>query len=108
MTVTILIDNDFPLRTNWAITYYIDRRMTSCSWIKRFFRNQASSIGVSRQEIEANSFAAGLLMPRRLLAVRLPKDNEIEINVYDVCDLFQVSEHAMTIRLIKLGFMTSH
>lgn len=72
---------------------------------RAFFRNQASSIGVSRQEIEANAFAAALLMPRKLIEEELPDDDSADIDVFKMAKIFGVSEHAMTIRLINLGYL---
>ncbi len=72
---------------------------------RSFFRNQSSSIGESQQEIEANAFAAALLMPRQLIDESLPADDDIEIDVDDLAEEFEVSEHAMTIRLINLDYI---
>lgn len=74
---------------------------------RAFFRNQASSIGVSRQEIEANAFAAALLMPERLIEEALPDDDSAEIAVWAMAEEFGVSETAMTFRLQKLGYLAS-
>ncbi|MEO1019440.1 MAG: ImmA/IrrE family metallo-endopeptidase [Pseudomonadota bacterium] len=72
---------------------------------RSFFRNQKSSIGVSRQEVEANAFAAALLMPSPLIEKALPDDDSADIDVYEMAREFGVSEHAMTIRLINLGHL---
>jgi Zn-dependent peptidase ImmA (M78 family) len=76
-------------------------------------RDDKSSLALDPQEIEANSFAAELLMPRKLvlreLANRVP-----EGAVADPAKLlkrlareFGVSEQAMEFRLVNLGVATS-
>jgi Zn-dependent peptidase ImmA (M78 family) len=71
-------------------------------------RNSKSSTGVDLKEIEANQFAACLLMPSKLLLERIKA-----LKVKSLCDddveklagEFKVSEQAMTIRLSTLGFL---
>jgi Zn-dependent peptidase ImmA (M78 family) len=71
-------------------------------------RNSRSSTGVDVKEIEANQFAACLLMPSKLLLERIKA-----LKVKSLCDdhvtrlagEFRVSEQAMTIRLSTLGFL---
>lgn len=72
---------------------------------RNFFRNQASSVGESRQEIEANAYAAALLMPARLIEEELSDEYDTELYIDELAEKFTVSEHAMTIRLIKLGYI---
>ncbi len=76
------------------------------------FRDWRSSEGSAAEEIEANQFAAELLMPRALVlsATRssilqyAPEDNDdaFERLVADLAQRFQVSRQAMTIRLSAL------
>ena len=57
-------------------------------------------------EIEANYFAANLLMPKQLLIKevrRLDYDDDDDDNIKKLADLFEVSVSAMTFRLINLG-----
>lgn len=71
-------------------------------------RNSRSSTGVDVKEIEANQFAACLLMPSRLLLERikaLKGKSLCDDNVASLADEFQVSEQAMTIRLSTLGYL---
>lgn len=67
------------------------------------FRNQESSMARDVEEIEANFFAASLLMPTRLLdeagAVDAVDDDE---KVKDLARRFQVSRHAMSLRLANV------
>ncbi|HET9285271.1 MAG TPA: ImmA/IrrE family metallo-endopeptidase [Candidatus Angelobacter sp.] len=70
------------------------------------WRNTASSAGVDWNEIEANRFAAELLMPEKLIR----KDvNDWPILDRDVvqhlASLYQVSKIAMQFRLINLGLL---
>lgn len=72
-------------------------------------RDAVSSLASDKQEIEANGFAASLLMPRELLmqALRriLSKRRGIEEDdlIQELADLFEVSNEAMGHRLTNLG-----
>ena len=73
---------------------------------RRFFRNQWSSRGELREEIEANAFAASLLMPRSLIEQFLEADGGItDVDVFRMATRFEVSEQAMTLRLVKLNYI---
>src|SRR2546421_4076960 len=67
-------------------------------------RDSTSSTGVDPKEIEANQFAASLLMPPDLLknevdALGVPQ--LLDNHVAHLAKQFKVSEHAMTIRLTR-------
>jgi Zn-dependent peptidase ImmA (M78 family) len=69
-------------------------------------RNSHSSTGEDLKEIEANQFAACLLMPSRLVEARIKALRTTSLRDFHVTLLaneFQVSEQAMTIRLSALG-----
>lgn len=71
----------------------------------RFMRNQLSSEAVDVKEMEANAFAASLLMPKWLVAkavrdLALPVRSE---EVESLARLFKVSQQAMTFRLQNLN-----
>jgi Zn-dependent peptidase ImmA (M78 family) len=71
-------------------------------------RNSRSSTGVDPKEIEANQFAACLLMPSKLLLERikaLKVQSLCDDHVEKLAEEFEVSEQAMTIRLSTLGFL---
>jgi len=71
-------------------------------------RNSRSSTGVDLKEIEANQFAACLLMPSKLLlqSIKALKVKSLcDDHVEKLASEFQVSEQAMTIRLSTLGFL---
>jgi len=63
-----------------------------------FFRTESSD-GVKIHEVEANQFAAALLMDADLVKKYW---NEFK-NLETLCEIFQVSESAMGIRLSSLG-----
>jgi Zn-dependent peptidase ImmA (M78 family) len=71
-------------------------------------RNSRSSTGIDSKEIEANQFAASLLMPSKLL-MRSIKSLKVKSlrddQVAKLAEDFEVSEQAMTIRLSTLGFL---
>ncbi len=73
---------------------------------RRFFRNEWSSSGELREEIEANAFAASLLMPRTFLEQCVEAEGGItDIDVFRLATRFEVSEQAMTLRLVKLNYI---
>ena len=79
-------------------------------WIDRaysplFFRDAKSSSGEKTEEIQANQFAAGLLMPEELL--RQSVESELsDIDIFRLAVRFQVSEQAMTLRLVALDLIS--
>ena len=72
-------------------------------------RGPRASTGTDHMEIEANQFAAGLLMPGRLLRRRVRELARggplLDHLVRDLATEFGVSEQAMTIRLTTLGLL---
>lgn len=71
-------------------------------------RDQASSSGEIKREIEANKFAAELLMPESFIIKDL-KDKKDSISYEDIEDLalkYEVSERAMSIRIERLTKIT--
>lgn len=74
---------------------------------KAYRRSHVSSSGTDTDEIEANRFAAALLMPENLIR---QYTGDLPITDLDICKLalkFQVSEQAMTLRLVNLGLIES-
>lgn len=75
-----------------------------------FYRDDSSADGVYQQEIEANAFAAALLMPAGILKKALD-DREIDLyderTVWKLASTFGVSQQALTIRLVKLGLVSA-
>ncbi len=74
-----------------------------------FFRDEVSSEGTRLQEIEANTFAAELLMPAEILRQRVG-DQLIDIHdetpIRRMATEFGVSAQAITIRLTRLDLIT--
>jgi Zn-dependent peptidase ImmA (M78 family) len=75
------------------------------------FRDRTSSQATDREEIEANAFAAALLMPDQMvrdeldrLPVHLRRDPSH--SAFALADVFSVSVQALSFRLINLGLMT--
>lgn len=82
---------------------YVDARVN--------FRDSTSGLAVDSEEIEANQFAASLLMPRafvlaeskKVLEKREPTD--VENIVRELARVFDVSTQAMEFRLKNLGLI---
>lgn len=76
-------------------------------------RDAESSMAIKSQEIEANAFAAELLMPRHMLLreieTLMPTDRPSDPKrlVRQLAYRFDVSEQAMQFRLVNLGLSTS-
>lgn len=75
------------------------------------FRDGLASSGTSRKEIEANTFAANLLMPRPLVQEAFKscwkKDSSRSVDdvLEDLANDFDVSSQAMRYRLVNLGLI---
>lgn len=69
------------------------------------YRNEYSSLGVDDKEIEANQFAAEILMPEQMLLkdIERLKDKNPESAIEELAKLYDVSIQSMTIRLTRLG-----
>jgi Zn-dependent peptidase ImmA (M78 family) len=71
-------------------------------------RDSKSSMAIDPDEIEANRFAAELLMPKDLLESDL---DEFDVDIEDagtirhMAERYGVSEQAMTLRLVNLGLL---
>ena len=73
------------------------------------FRDLQSSTAADPVEIEANQFAAALLMPAEILRknlMELGNNPDVPDAIHALAQSFQVSQEAMTIRLTKLGWLT--
>jgi Zn-dependent peptidase ImmA (M78 family) len=70
-----------------------------------YHRDHRSSSAEAVAEIEANQFAAELLMPKRMIDATVPKFFDLldEQQIKKIADRFQVSSQALTFRLINLG-----
>lgn len=77
---------------------------------KVFHRNQSASEGSVRMEIEANRFAAELLMPRAMMKEAVAEtggdiDLSDDVVIYNLSNLFCVSKQALTYRLADLNII---
>jgi Zn-dependent peptidase ImmA (M78 family) len=75
-----------------------------------FYRDEKSSEGVWLREVEANAFAASLLMPREALRKQLSAqrlDFLDDVAIRELADRYVVSMQAMTIRLSRLNLLTA-
>lgn len=72
-------------------------------------RGPRASEGVDPKEVQANQFAASLLMPTNAIRQRLAKlaggGPVLDTHVEALAEDFEVSEQAMTIRLTGLGLL---
>ena len=106
----LILGHDTPLNTQDKAVATYKRQSQSPSQI--LFRDDKTSEGSDWREIEANHFAASLLMPKEILNKEIHKLTQkssknylSEYNVYELADIFGVSTISMSIRLSKLGFM---
>jgi Zn-dependent peptidase ImmA (M78 family) len=83
-----------------------DRLWVDKAYSTIFYRNSKSSSGDKLAEIQANQFAAGLLMPEALLKEHLSQELS-DVDIFRLALRFQVSEQAMTLRLVSLGMLAS-
>jgi Zn-dependent peptidase ImmA (M78 family) len=81
-----------------------DRLWVDKAYTTVFYRDATSSTGDKLAEIQANQFAAGLLMPEDLLEEHLTQEMS-DIDIFRLALRFQVSEQAMTLRLVSLGLL---
>jgi len=74
------------------------------------YRNEISSQGTNAEEIEANTFAAELLMPAYLIEQDMRHFDGVDISddqeIGKLADRYGVSVQALTIRLANLGYLT--
>lgn len=92
--------------------HYVLHRETQSVFVDSstiFFRDERAADGTDRFEIEANTFAAELLMPEPDLrtAVRKPLDAFDERAVSKLAVYFEVSVQALTIRLTRLKLISA-
>jgi len=84
-----------------AANVFVDSTLT-------FYRDGRSAEGVYEQEIEANAFAAELLMPAELVRYEV-KRSEVDIHddvaIARLAARFKVSQQALMIRLVRMGLI---
>lgn len=72
-----------------------------------FKRSPRSSEGTHQKEIEANKFAASLLMPESWLREDTQDLDVTDFDVFNLSLRYEVSEQAMTLRLVNLRLIDS-
>lgn len=88
--------------------YVLHRNSTQVFIDSVFYRGDEAADGTHAQEIQANAFAAELLMPEqavREMFQKNPVDPHDEAAVKRVAARFEVSGHALTLRLVNLGLV---
>jgi Zn-dependent peptidase ImmA (M78 family) len=72
------------------------------------FRDRTSSLATDREEMEANRFAAALLMPADLVvaAAKVSKAQTVDKLAETLAKKFGVSRDAMSYRLVNLGILS--
>lgn len=103
-----------PVRQRFTLAHeighYLLHRQSSELFIDKkynaIFRDTKSSKGEDRMEIQANQFAAALIMPKILLEERINKD-ELDLGddsvIEELANEFGVSIQALVYRLSNLG-----
>ena len=105
----LILGHDTPLNTQDKAIVTHNHQLNNPSQI--LFRNDKTSEGSDWKEVEANHFAASLLMPKDLLNKEISKLMQnsrnylSEYNVHELAEIFGVSAISMGIRLSRLGFM---
>lgn len=89
--------SDANTRQRFTMAHEIGHLM--CHPLGQIFRDTRKSMMFSSVEAEANAFAADLLMPKHLL---LPDYRALDGQVWLLAHRYDVSEHAMSIRVGKL------
>ena len=74
---------------------------------KSYHRSPLSSAGTNKHEIEANRFAANLLMPKAFLIQDASELELMDKDIYELAKNYGVSEEAMALRLAKLRLIDS-
>jgi Zn-dependent peptidase ImmA (M78 family) len=109
---------DAPRRQRFTIAHEVghlelhaERDLTVDQTVRVYKRDEVSSMATDRQEIEANAFAASLLMPTHFVEAELSKalpghsggrDQLIAV----LARRFDVSVQAMGYRLVNLGMLS--
>ncbi len=107
-----------PVRRRFTIAHEIGhyqlhrrKKINQAVFIDRtvYFRKGGVNETDYQMELEANAFAAGLLMPEALLDEYLDRHSEIDLNnsahIKILAEEFEVSRPAMEYRLKNLGFV---
>jgi Zn-dependent peptidase ImmA (M78 family) len=92
----------YLLHSNNKDSLFVDKEF------KVLFRDHASSTGEHKQELEANAFAAAILMPAEKLKEQIKQlalDLTDEDAIKRLAQVFDVSAIAMTYRIANLDLL---
>ncbi|MFA5841120.1 MAG: ImmA/IrrE family metallo-endopeptidase [Candidatus Paceibacterota bacterium] len=104
-------NNEAPVRQRFSIAHELGHFFlhqqddTFVDYRKELKENDIKNF----KETEADQFAAALLMPKKFLEEDVKKLNSHGISEKEIktlCDMYKVSEKAMTFRLINLNLFT--
>lgn len=88
-----------------------DTALTVDHAVRINFRDDVSSLATNEQEIEANAFAAALLMPQHFVESEVLREYEAGVDpdrlARTLAKLFAVSDEAMGYRLMNLGLTST-
>lgn len=110
-TICVVNADDHPNRRRFTVAHEIGHylfhpfRETYIDWN---FRNNKSSEGTDRHEIEANAFAAELLMPEVVIRAEVLSPLNVfedDEEIRNLARRFRVSPQAMTLRLTNLELL---
>ena len=117
LTICIINKDHTPTRRRYSIAHEIGHFVLHPpeeAYIDVAARSDKSSDGTDPQEMEANAFAAALLMPEEQIRKRVPTggldvsfDDDAE-NIGQLAKEFNVSPMAMTYRLLNLGLLADY
>ena len=114
-TLLAVNDNHNSRRQRFTIAHELGhlvlhpgREYTVDSAVRVNWRNDLSSLATDREEIQANAFAAALLMPAAAVreAVSALRDASAVRAADVLAAKFEVSQEAMSYRLVNLGIST--
>jgi Zn-dependent peptidase ImmA (M78 family) len=72
------------------------------------FRDNKSKQGTNREEVEANAFAAELLVPTDLLIQKIESFDILDdYTIHELAKLYEVSAESLVYRLANLGLLHS-
>jgi Zn-dependent peptidase ImmA (M78 family) len=113
-TVIAVNPNQHPNRQRFTIAHELGHFFRHPAEVMEYvdtdfrviWRNTASSAGVDWKEIEANRFAANLLMPEDMLRQDLDHYGVVDRSTMQhLASIYKVSRLAMQFRLINLGIL---
>lgn len=111
LSVIVVNAAHHPNRQRFTIAHELGHHILHASYLQNnvhvdkavLHRDNRSSDGVDQKEIQANAFAAELLMPSALMKKYKDVDINDERQLATLAKLFRVSTSAMAIRILNLA-----